>query len=99
LLRQGNVAVAGHLAQTHNLPISQARVHLAQGDPSAALVVLETWRQRAEARDWKDERLKVIVLQGLVHQAHGEKEEAVQLLDEALILAESGGFSGSDPVS
>ena len=36
-LRQGNLAEAAHLAQAHNLPISQARVHLAQGDPSAAL--------------------------------------------------------------
>ena len=41
LLRQGNLAAAAHLAQTHDLPLSQARVHLAQGDPSAALAVLE----------------------------------------------------------
>ena len=33
LLRQGDVAAAAHLAQTHDLPLSQARVHLAQGDP------------------------------------------------------------------
>ncbi len=41
LLQQGNLAAAAHLAQTHELPISQARVHLAQGDTSAALAVLE----------------------------------------------------------
>jgi LuxR family maltose regulon positive regulatory protein len=28
LLRQGNLAAAAELAQTHQLPISQARVHL-----------------------------------------------------------------------
>ena len=50
LLRQGNLAAAAHLAQTHELPLSQARVHLAQGDPSAALAVLEPWRQQVEAR-------------------------------------------------
>ena len=33
LLRQGDVAAAAHVAQTHDLPLSQARVHLAQGDP------------------------------------------------------------------
>ena len=40
LLHQGNLAAAAHVAQTHDLPISQARVHLAQGDTSAALAVL-----------------------------------------------------------
>ena len=40
LLRQGNLGAAAHLAQTYELPISQARVHLAQGDATAALAVL-----------------------------------------------------------
>jgi LuxR family maltose regulon positive regulatory protein len=92
LLRQGNLAVAAHLAQTHNLPISQARVHLAQGDPAAALAVLESYRQMVEAKGWKDERLKVMVLQAVAHHAHGEKDKAMQLLRDALTLAEPGGF-------
>ena len=54
LLRQGNLAAAAHLAANVRLPISQARVHLAQGDPSAALAVLEPLRQQMEARDWQD---------------------------------------------
>jgi len=92
LLRQGNLAAAAHLAQTQDLPLSQARVHLAKGDPSTALAVLAPFRQQVEAKSWQDERLKVIVLQALAHQAHGEKGEAVQLLGEALALAEPGGF-------
>ncbi|HKV59618.1 MAG TPA: LuxR C-terminal-related transcriptional regulator [Ktedonobacteraceae bacterium] len=92
LLRQGNLAAAAHLAQAHNLPISQARVHLAQGDISAALAVLSSWRQQVEAKGWQDERLKAMVLQVLALQAHGEKDKAVQLLLEALALAEPGGF-------
>ena len=52
LLRQGDLAAAAHLAQTHELPLSQARVHLAQGDPSAALAVLEPFRQQMEAKGW-----------------------------------------------
>ena len=92
LLHQGNLAAAAHLAQTHELPISQARVHLAQGDPSAALAVLEPLRQQVEAKGWEDERLKVMVLQAVAHHAHGEKDKAVQVLGDALALAEPGGF-------
>jgi LuxR family maltose regulon positive regulatory protein len=92
LLRQGQVAAAAHLAQTHDLPISQARVHLAQGDPSAALAVLEPLRQQMEAKNWVDEQLKIMVLQTVALQAHDEKDKAVQLLGEALALAEPGGF-------
>jgi LuxR family maltose regulon positive regulatory protein len=92
LLRQGNLAAAAHLAQTHELPISQARVHLAQGDTPAALAVLELWRQQVEAKGWQDERLKVMVLQTVALQAHGEQDKAVQLLCDALALAAPGGF-------
>ena len=92
LLRQGKLAAAAHLAQTYDLPISQARVHLAQGDPSTALAVLEPVRQQVEAKDWQDERLKVMVVQAVALHAHGEKDQAVQLLFDALALAEPGGF-------
>jgi LuxR family maltose regulon positive regulatory protein len=92
LLRQGKLAAATHLAQTHKLPISQARVHLAQGNPVAALAVLEPLRREAEAKGWQDERLKAIVLQAVAHHVHDEKELAVHLLGEALALAEPGGF-------
>jgi LuxR family maltose regulon positive regulatory protein len=92
LLHQGNLEGAAHLAETRELPISQARVHLARGDTSAALAALEPLRQQAEAKSWEDERLKVMVLQALAHHAHGEKDKAVQLLGDALALAESGGF-------
>jgi LuxR family maltose regulon positive regulatory protein len=92
LLRQGNLAAAVHLAQTHGLPLSQARVHLAEGDTSASLAVLDQLRQQAEAKGWEDERLKVMALQAVALQAHGEKDQAVQLLGDALALAAPGGF-------
>jgi LuxR family maltose regulon positive regulatory protein len=92
LLRQGHLAAAARLAQTHGLPISQARIHLAQGDTSAALAVLEPWRWQVEAKGWEDERLKVMVLLAVALQAHGDKDKAVQLLCDALALAEPGGF-------
>jgi LuxR family transcriptional regulator, maltose regulon positive regulatory protein len=92
LLRQGQLAAAAHLAQQYDLPLCQARVFLAQGNPSAALVVLEPLRQQMAARGWQDEQLKVLVLQSVALYAHGEKNKAVQLLRDALTLAKPGGF-------
>jgi len=92
LLHQGHLAAAAQVAHLHNLPISQARVHLAQDDPSAALAVLSPWRRQVEAKGWQDERLKVLVLQAVALQMNGEKDEVMHLLCDALALAAPGGF-------
>jgi LuxR family maltose regulon positive regulatory protein len=92
LLRQGHLAAAARLAQVNALPISQARVLLAQGDTDSALAVLSAWREQVEKKGWEDERLKVLVLQALTLYAHGEKNRAVHLLGDALVLAEPAGF-------
>jgi LuxR family transcriptional regulator, maltose regulon positive regulatory protein len=91
-LRQNNLTAAAHLALTHEIPISQARVSLVRGEPSAALAVLEPWRRQVEAKGWSDERLKVMLLQAVAHYARGDREEALQVLSEALGLARPGGF-------
>jgi LuxR family maltose regulon positive regulatory protein len=91
-LRQGNLAAAAELAEAHKLPLSQARVRLAQGNPFAALEIVKSFRQQVEAKGWKDEQLKATVLQSVIHQAHGQTEQALQLLGEALASAEPGGF-------
>lgn len=92
LLRQGNLVAAAHLAQAHDLALSQARVSLARRDPAAALAVLEPWRQQVEAKGWLDEQLRAMVLQALAREAQGEQDQAVQLLLDTLALAEPGGF-------
>jgi LuxR family maltose regulon positive regulatory protein len=92
LLHQGRLAAAAELAQRHQLPLSQARVHLAQGDPSTALTVLESWRRQVEVKGWQDERLKVMVLQVLALEAHGDKDQAIHLLSDTLTEAVPGGF-------
>jgi LuxR family transcriptional regulator, maltose regulon positive regulatory protein len=92
LLRQGDLPKAAHLAQMHDLPFSQARVLLAQGKPAAALAVLGPIHQQMEAKGWGDEQLKVMVLQAITLHANGEKDQAVHFLNEALSLAEPGGF-------
>jgi LuxR family maltose regulon positive regulatory protein len=56
------------------------------------LNLLETLWQQAEARSWQDEKLKVMVLQAMALHAQGEKDQALQLLGDALSLAEPSGF-------
>ena len=91
-LQQGNLAEAARLAATDGPPLSRARVYLAQGDPAAALAVLEPVRQQAEAADLADARLRVMVLQALAFHAAGESERALQTLAGALALAVPGGM-------
>lgn len=91
-LHQGNLAAAAHLAQTYDLPLSQGRVYLAQGDPAAALALLEPARLEAEAKGWADERFRLMLLQALALHAQGESGQAAELLGEGLALAEAGGY-------
>ncbi len=92
LLQQGDMAAAARLAQAHDLPLTRARVHLAQGDPKAALAVLEPYRRKVAEKAWVDEELKALVLLAVARDAQGERSRAVELLAEALALAEPGGF-------
>lgn len=91
-LRQDNLAAATELAAEYDLPMSLARVCLAQGDPSQALAILANWRQSVEAKGWADEQLRALVLQVVAYKAQGDGETAVTLLAEALTLAEPEGF-------
>jgi LuxR family maltose regulon positive regulatory protein len=92
LLRRGDLAGAAQLAESYDLPISQARVFLAQGNMSAALAALMAYRQQTEKKSWADERLKAMVLQAVAMNAHGGRDEAMQFLADALALAKPGGF-------
>lgn len=91
LLRQGDLAAAGRLAETHNLPISRARVLLAQGNFADALAVLESLRKQIEIKGWVDERLRVLALQVVALRLHGDTDRAMPLLDQVLALAEPSG--------
>jgi LuxR family maltose regulon positive regulatory protein len=91
-LQQGNLIAAAQLAETHDLPFSRARVHLAQGESAAALAALDPVRQQAEINSWADQRLQAMILQALAHHTAGAHETAVRQLDEALALAAPGGL-------
>jgi LuxR family maltose regulon positive regulatory protein len=92
LLRQGKLAAASDLARSYDIPLSQARVLLAQGNTPEALTILDSVRAQAEARAWHDDRLRAMVLQAIAHQAQGDADRAGQVLADALALAEPGGF-------
>ncbi|MHB9033411.1 MAG: LuxR C-terminal-related transcriptional regulator [Anaerolineae bacterium] len=92
LLRQGDLGAAAQLVNMHDIPISQARIYLAQGNTPAALVLLESLYQQAEAKGWADEQLKLMVLQAVALYAYGETFKSVQLLSQALVLVEPEGF-------
>ena len=92
LLKQGDLAAAARLAQAYELPLSQARVILAQGDPSSALAMVKSFCQKLETRGWQDERLKGLVLQAVVLQTLSETDRALKVLENALELAEPSGY-------
>ena len=78
--------------EPYDLPLVQARLHLARGNPADALVVLNDHKAYVTAKHWHDERLRVLVLLTLVCQQHGYLDEALVLLKEALLLAAPVGF-------
>ncbi|MFD0620201.1 LuxR C-terminal-related transcriptional regulator [Paenibacillus sp. GCM10027629] len=91
-LERGNFTAAVQHPQPLAMHASQARVQLAEGKPRAALRILQLLREQAEAKGLRDERLKLMVLQVVALDANGDKGEAVQLLEDALVMAEPGGF-------
>ncbi|HVP20350.1 MAG TPA: LuxR C-terminal-related transcriptional regulator [Anaerolineaceae bacterium] len=91
-LQQGDLASAADLAQSHALPISQARVHLAQGHPSQALAVLVPYIEEMEGRGWQDEIIKAMALQAVILNALSEADGAIQVLGAALAMGQPGGF-------
>lgn len=92
LLQQKRVDEAAQLAQSHNLPISQARVLLSQGESQAALALLEPLHQQATAKELADDMLRITVLQALAYHRLGDDEQAVIQLTQAVTLAQPGGY-------
>ena len=89
LLYQGNLTGAAHLVDQHDIPISKARLYLAQGDPSSALAILEPLHQQMAAKAWQDEQLKITILESIALYRLNKLEEALELLSGVLLLAQS----------
>jgi LuxR family transcriptional regulator, maltose regulon positive regulatory protein len=90
-LQQGNLNSALQIVQTHDIPLSYARVLIAQGNTDFALQLLATQREYAETHDLKDVRLQTMILQTLALDAHGEQEQALQTLIDTLTLTQASG--------
>ncbi|WP_342663548.1 LuxR C-terminal-related transcriptional regulator [Paenibacillus pinihumi] len=92
LLHQGKLETASHLAQKHGLPVSQARVSLAEGSFAEAITILELCLAQTKAKGLADEQLRVKALFARALHAGGRKPQSSHLLADALEEAMPGGF-------
>lgn len=92
-LHKGNLAAAERLATANGqLASTRARVYLAKGNSAQAVAILKPWHQELEQTRQERERIEAKLLLAVALLGHGEKRQAVQLLREALALAEPGGL-------
>jgi len=92
LLRQSNFDSAAAQIAPYELPLSQARLHMAQGNPADALTIVNTYLEQVTVQDWQDERLRTLVLQSMIYHQSEEKVEAFAALQHALSLAAPSRF-------
>lgn len=91
-LAKQNLADAEALVANQPLPLSQARVLLAQGQPGAAVAMLESAQRELTAQRRMNKVLKAMALRAVALQQDGQPAQAAQLLGETLALAEPGGW-------
>lgn len=91
-LQQGDISTADQIATQNDLPLMKARVLIAKGDPTAALVVLDPLRRQAEEKGVTGRILDVMIQQSAAHYLRGEKELAFELLSGMLAQGESQGL-------
>jgi len=91
-LHLGNITEAERLLETHDLPLSKARVCLAQDDAPAALSILASYRQHIEAQNLQDERLNIMVLQSLAYHQNGDLSQAIETITAVLQITAPEGF-------
>lgn len=103
LIKRGDPSTALGIAEMHQLPLSQAQAILAQNKPAQAQPILAAVQNEMKTRGWKSEELKACTWLALAQRALGQKEEALQTIDQALVMAQPGGFirlflDGADPM-
>jgi LuxR family maltose regulon positive regulatory protein len=72
--------------------LTLARLYTAQGQPEAALKVLQPLFQAVEVRGWTRLVLNILLLQAVALQKQGDTLEALTVLERALSLAEPEGY-------
>ncbi len=91
-LHHGNFAETAKLLETNEFPVLQARIYMLQGNAKASLAILGTLYDQAKSKQWKNDELKLLILQALAFQVQGNMERALQRLNDALIQAKNEGF-------
>jgi len=107
-LRQGNLEAAGRWAREYQARPADtpgypgylrqiegatgARVLIAQGKPEAALQLLDSLLQVAEAAGQTGNVIELLALKALALQARGQSAQATTTLERALTLAEPEGY-------
>jgi LuxR family maltose regulon positive regulatory protein len=92
LIGQSKPSEAMALAQQFDLPLCKAQALLAQGDPGAAIALLDPMRQQAEANRWPDEALNLAVLHAVALHRQGDTTAALAMLATAMTQAAPEGF-------
>src|SRR5262249_21778826 len=72
--------------------LALARVLIAQGEPEESLLILDDFRTHARAQGRLNSELELLVLSALAPNAKGKTGQAVQILQQALMLAEPEGY-------
>lgn len=75
------------------IALTLARVLLAQGEAEEALRLLERWHQYARTQGRTGNEIELLVLSALAYQQHGKIEQAVQMLQQALVLGYPEGYT------
>lgn len=78
--------------QQEIVTLTLVRILIAQGEAGAALRLLERWQQHARAQERTDSEIEMLVLSALAQQTHGKRDQAAQLLQQALMLASPEGY-------
>lgn len=69
-----------------------ARILIAHGQPEEATKLLQQLRKLAEAGGRTSRVIEILILQALSLQSRGDIDQALSILDQALIIAEPLGF-------
>jgi LuxR family transcriptional regulator, maltose regulon positive regulatory protein len=74
------------------IALTLVRVLLAEGEAGKALHVLDRWHRHARAQGRTSSEIELLVLSALAYARQGKAEQAVQLLQQALLLASPEGY-------
>jgi len=92
-LDERGLDTAGSPTYLHEMEyMALARILIAQGRLEEATKLLQQLRKSADAGGRTSRLIEILILQALSLQARGDIDQALSILDQALIIAEPGGF-------